>query len=181
MYNLGTNMNHQPDTSPSHSKISRQTSQCIPQSQGGKRGVGKGKTQDRLNKQNKYTTQTEIQLGGKWNLKYRKLTYKRVIIYLGFFCFCLWRRKWLNQHPYFTFACVLSNFSHVQLFVILWTVAHQAPLSMGFSRQEYWSGLPGPPRGDLPDPGIEPASLTSLALAGRFFTIGATREAIFHL
>ena len=55
-----------------------------------------------------------------------------------------------------------------------WTVAHQAPLSMGFSRQEYWSGLPYPPPGDLPDPGIEPTSLTSPALAGGFFTTGAT-------
>ena len=54
-------------------------------------------------------------------------------------------------------ACVLSHFSHALLFVTLWTVACQAPLSMGFSRQEYWSGLPCPPPGDLPDPGIEPA------------------------
>ena len=50
------------------------------------------------------------------------------------------------------------------------TVAHQAPLSTGFSRQEYWSGLPFPPPGDLPDPGIEPASPVSPALTGRFFT-----------
>ena len=60
--------------------------------------------------------------------------------------------------------------SHVQLFATLWTVAYQAPLSMGFSRQESWSGLPCPPWGDLPDPGIEPASLTSVTLEGRFFT-----------
>ena len=51
-----------------------------------------------------------------------------------------------------------------------WTVAHQAPLSMGFSRQEYWSGLPCPTPGDLADPGIEPTSPASPALAGRFFT-----------
>ena len=58
-------------------------------------------------------------------------------------------------------GCVmLSPFSRVRLFVTLWTVAHQAPLSMGVSRQEYWSGLPFPPPGDLPDPGIEPASPT---------------------
>ena len=50
------------------------------------------------------------------------------------------------------------------------TIAHQAPLSMGFSRQEYWSGLPGPLPGDLPNPGTEPESLMSPALAGRFFT-----------
>ena len=57
-----------------------------------------------------------------------------------------------------------------------WTVVHQAPPSMGFSRQEYWSGLPFPSPGDLPDPGIEPASLMAPALAGRFFTDRATRE-----
>ena len=71
---------------------------------------------------------------------------------------------------------MLSCFSHVQLFVIPWTEACQAPLSMGFSRQEYWSGLLCPPPGDLPDPGIEPISLMSPALAGRFFTTSATCE-----
>ena len=64
-------------------------------------------------------------------------------------------------------TCMLSC---VRLFVTLWTVAHQAPLSMGFPRQEYWSRLPFPPPGDLPDPGIEPASAMSPALAGRSFT-----------
>ena len=56
------------------------------------------------------------------------------------------------------------------------TVAHQAPLSMGFSRQEYWSGLPCPPPGDLPDPGIQSMSLMSPALAGGFFTTRTTWE-----
>ena len=65
---------------------------------------------------------------------------------------------------------VLSCFSRVQCFETLWTVAHQAPLSMGFSRQEYWSGLPCPPPGDLPDPGIDSVSLVSPTLAGSFFT-----------
>ena len=74
----------------------------------------------------------------------------------------------------FLFACMLSHFSCVQVFATLWTVAHQASLSMGFSRQEYWSGLPFPPPGDLPNPGIEPASLMSPALAGRFFTASDT-------
>ena len=69
--------------------------------------------------------------------------------------------------------CMLSHFSHVQLFVILWTIVHQAPLSMGFSRQEYWSGLPFPSPGDIPEPGIEPGSLTSPALAGGFFVASA--------
>ena len=54
--------------------------------------------------------------------------------------------------------CVPNCFSRVQLFVTLWIVAHQAPLSMGFSRREYCSGLPCPPPGDLPNPGTEPRS-----------------------
>ena len=76
------------------------------------------------------------------------------------------RGRGVNKHP--------SRFQGVWLFVSPWTVAHQAPLSMGFSRQEYWSALPGPPPGDLPDPGIEPVSP---ALAGGFFTTSATWEA----
>ena len=74
-------------------------------------------------------------------------------------------------------ACVLSHFSCVQLFVTLRTVACQAPLSMGFSKQECWSGLPFCPPGDLSGPGIELSSLRSSDLAGRFFTTGATWEA----
>ena len=66
-------------------------------------------------------------------------------------------------------ACVLSASSRVWFFGTPWTVACQAPLSMGFSRQEYWSGLSCPPPGDLANPGIKQASLTSLALAGKFF------------
>ena len=65
---------------------------------------------------------------------------------------------------------MISHFSSVRLFATLWTVAHQAPLPMGFSRQESWSELPCPPPGDLPHPGMEPESLVSPALAGRFFT-----------
>ena len=64
-------------------------------------------------------------------------------------------------------VCMLSS---VQLFETLWTVARQAPLSMRLSTQEYWSGLPFPPPGDLPNPGIKPTSFASPALAGRFFT-----------
>ena len=66
--------------------------------------------------------------------------------------------------------------SHVPLCVTPWTVAHQAPLCLGFSRQEYWSGLPCLPPRDLPDPGIEPALLLSHALAGGFFTTSTTWE-----
>ena len=72
--------------------------------------------------------------------------------------------------------CVLRGFSHVQLCVTQWTVACQGPLSMGFSRKEYWSGLPCPPPGDLPDPGTELVSCTSPALAGGFFTTGTPRK-----
>ena len=68
--------------------------------------------------------------------------------------------------------CVLSHF-----FVTLWTLACQAPPSMGFSRQEYWSGWACPPPGDLPNPGIEPISLTSPALEGGFFNSSVTWEA----
>ena len=71
-------------------------------------------------------------------------------------------------------VCVLSRFSHVQHFATLWTIAHQVPLSIGFSRQEYWSGLLCPPSGDLPDLGIEPASP---ALAGEVFTTSTTWKA----
>ena len=70
--------------------------------------------------------------------------------------------------------CMLSRFSHAQFFGTLWTVAHKAPLSMELSRQQYWSGLPCPPPGHLPDPGIEPVSLQSPTLASGFFTTSAT-------
>ena len=74
-------------------------------------------------------------------------------------------------------SCTGCCFSPVSLFVTPWTVAHQAPLSMGFSRQDYWSGLPCPFPWDLPSSGIRPTSLTSPALADSFFTTSATREA----
>ena len=69
-----------------------------------------------------------------------------------------------------------KSLSHVQLFVTPQTVAHQAPLSMEFPRQEYWSGLPHSPSGDLPDPGIELTSLMSPTVAGGVFTTSATQE-----
>ena len=71
---------------------------------------------------------------------------------------------------------MLTHFSLVQPFVTPWTVALQAPLTMGFSRREYWSRLPFPPPGGLPDPGLEPLSLASPALAGGFFTTNASWE-----
>ena len=70
----------------------------------------------------------------------------------------------------FTVCVGAQSLSHVWLFATQWTIACQAPLSMGFSRQEYWSGLPFPSPGYLPDSRIEPMSLASPALAGRFFT-----------
>ena len=68
-----------------------------------------------------------------------------------------------------------SRFSRFRLFMMLWTVARRAPLSMRFSRQECWNGLPFPTPGDLPDPGIEPKSLVSSASVGGFFTIAPGR------
>ena len=75
-------------------------------------------------------------------------------------------------------ACLLSRFSHARLFATLWTIeiACQAPLSMGFSRQKQWSGLPCPPPGHLPGPGIEPASPAAPRIAGRFFTTEPQRK-----
>ena len=78
--------------------------------------------------------------------------------------------KHMKRHsisPVTMCAWVLSHFSHVQLFATPWTIARQAPLSVGFPRQEYWNGLPFPSPGKFPDLGIEPVSP---ALAGRFFT-----------
>ena len=74
-------------------------------------------------------------------------------------------------------VCACYRFSHGWLFEIPWTVACQPPLSMGFSRQEYWSRFPFPSPGDLSDPGTEPTFFTSPALAGRFFTTSTTWEA----
>ena len=77
-------------------------------------------------------------------------------------------------------VCVCAqSLSRVQLFMILWTVAHQASLSMEFSRQECWSKLPFPIPGDLPDPGIEPTSLAAPALADGFLTAAPEAVDIF--
>ena len=76
-------------------------------------------------------------------------------------------------HTSFFIACELSR---VWCFVGPWTIAHEASLSTEFSRKEYWSGLSFTPPGDLPDPRIEPTSLVSPALAGRFFTNCVTWE-----
>ena len=72
---------------------------------------------------------------------------------------------------------MLSRFSSVPLFATLWIIARQAPLSMEFSKQEYWSGLPFLSLGDLSDPGIKPMFRMSPALADEFFTTRANWEA----
>ena len=87
---------------------------------------------------------------------------------------CYLTRILTSAQCIFPVMCVLSCFSHVCLFVVLWTVAHQAPLCMGFSRQKYWSRLPFPSPGDLPDSGTEPASVVSPTLASGFFTTSIT-------
>ena len=84
---------------------------------------------------------------------------------------------YIHTHAHI-YVCMLSCLSCVQLFLTLWTVACKAPLPMGFSRQEYWSRLPCPPPGDLPNPGIEPMSLISPALAVGLFIASATQEAL---
>jgi len=101
--------------------------------------------------------------------------YLKIISWITLLFFTGLRSPFFN-HNFLCVLCVVqSHFSHVQLFVTPspavtpWTVAQQAPLSMGFSRWEYWSGLPCPP-GDLPHPRIEPISLVSPALAVWFFT-----------
>ena len=80
-------------------------------------------------------------------------------------------RLWMNRILSPGLPLVLSRFSRVQLFATLWTVARQAPLSMEFSRQEYWSGLPRPLPRDLPDPGVKLASSAPRALQEDFLSI----------
>ena len=75
---------------------------------------------------------------------------------------------------------LLSHFSRVWLFETLWTIACQAPLYMGILQAEYWSGLPCPPPGDLPNLEMEPTSLMSPELAGVYFTASATWEALIQ-
>ena len=83
-----------------------------------------------------------MKMFAKYKMKYQQMESSSIYIFM---CVCVC-------------VCVFSHFSHLKLFVTLWTVACQAPLSMGFCRQEYWSGLPCPPPGNLPDPGIRLAS-----------------------
>ena len=92
--------------------------------------------------------------------------------------FHLSRRCFPSVVSVLVLVCVCTKlFRCVQLFVTLWTAACRAPLSIGFSRQEYWSELAFPSPGDLPNPGIELVSPMSPALAGMFFTTSVTWEA----
>ena len=121
------------------------------------------------------------QLPESWDSKFCCVSWSMVFSYSSL--------RWLRQMTWlFSVICRLLHSTCVLklscdwLFVTPWAVApqatgYQAPLSMGFSRQEYWSGLPFPILGDLPDPGIKPMSLASPALTGRFFTPSATWEA----
>ena len=94
-----------------------------------------------------------------------------MLLELGLYSICSYSNYIYNIFSYSNYLCVcnLSHFSHVRLFAIQRTVAHQAPLSMEFSRQEWWSDLPCLPPRDFPNPGIKSASVTSPALAGWFF------------
>ena len=85
----------------------------------------------------------------------------------------------MHTHTH-TYIYMLSHFSGVLLFATLWTVACQDPLPMGFSRQEYWSGLSFPLPGDLPNPGIKPTSFMSPELSGGFITTNTTWEVYIH-
>ena len=91
-------------------------------------------------------------------------------------------RLCLAQIAYSSIWCLYTGGYLHQSYLIVtpWTVARQAPLSMGFSRQDYWSGLPCPPPEDLPSPEMEPKSLMSPASVGRFFTTSAAQEALPH-
>ena len=89
-----------------------------------------------------------------------------IFVFIGIF------RKWLA-------VTIWKCQSLSRLFATPWTVACQVPLSLGFPRQEYWSGWQFPSRGDLPNPGMEPPSLTSPALAGGFFTTSTMGELLY--
>ena len=94
----------------------------------------------------------------------------------------IWWADWnniANTLSWFLLCVCAQSLSPVWLFVTSWTVAYQAPLSMGFPRQEYWSGLPFPPSGDLLNLGIELTSPASLALAGGFFTTEPPKKTVW--
>ena len=109
--------------------------------------------------------------GTAWNRQFLRITSQ----YLIWKCRAYSRERWY-MYTYVCACICASYFSHVRLFVIPWTVAWQTPLSVVFFKQEYRSGLPCPPPGDLPNSGVKSAFLVSPALADGFFTTSATRE-----
>ena len=109
--------------------------------------------------------------------QHKHLSHLQIFKLFLYLCVSLWTVVnyfilWTKIH-----CCCCCRFSRVRLYVTPGTVACQAPLSLRFSRQEYWSRLPCPPPGDRPNPGIKPTSLMSPALAGGFFTTSAAWEA----
>ena len=113
--------------------------------------------------------QEKITLSSPWSWTFSLQNCKKIHFWCSVhlsvvFCYGSLISTHLFYAKYVFHACMLSCFSRVLLFVTLWTVAHQAPLSRGFSRQEHWSGLPCPSPEDLPDPGIEPVSPVAPAL-----------------
>ena len=111
-------------------------------------------------------------VNAKWRVEIKRKEINKNVLFLPFQNFLP------PSSPSTEGVCVLNHFSHVQLFATPWTVAHQARLSLGFSWQEYQIGLPLPPRGNLPKPGIELVYLTFPVLADGFFTTSTTWEAL---
>ena len=109
----------------------------------------------------------------KWERSYQLRCW--AVAYLKYMCLLSWPFCSLYDfgisRKQYKWECPLL--SHIRFFVTPWTIAHQAPLSMGFSRQEYWSGLPFPSPGNLPNPGLN----LCLLHCGRFFTVWVIREA----
>ena len=103
---------------------------------------------------------------------------------MGWPLLCLWLQQKENTFGRFSNFIIApahaQSLSCVWLFAMSWTIAHQAPVSTGLSRQECWSGLPLPSPGDLSNPGMEPMSPVSPALAGKFFYHCATWEALLY-
>ena len=128
---------------------------------------GKGKTMEKIKRS---------VVARSWRRQGWISSAQRVYFFLGQWNYTLWYPYGIHVIKH---VCVLSLFSRVPLFATLWTVAHQATLSMGFSRQEYWSGLPCPPAGDLLDLGIKPMSLASPVLAAEFIIPRTTWEALY--
>ena len=91
-----------------------------------------------------------------------------------------WFANFIQKHHYHAMMCCVYSVSCVRLSVTTWTIARQAPLSMGLSRQEYWSGLPFPPPGGLPNPGTEPTSPVAPALQVEFLLAEPLGKPIFQ-